>query len=213
MADRSIASSVPTEFEEEVLILETETNGDEVAKKKKRRSAFTPGRKSLIAKVVDDAEEMEAILATQETLDDNQMKIGIMNQLIAEHKQEQLDWNNIIRTERKNTNNFLAMPDEDVITFENDPENIPQNYHQMYVKSRNFTQCEKQKLNELKIRLQELDDGFQEDSYNLLNLVEIHEREFLEECQRDEKERRHEMVDAIETLVYNDSGVGMDCTQ
>jgi len=124
---------------------------EEGIKKKKRRSSFAPGRRSLIPKVVSESESDEE---SGDSLTEDKMLTGLIHELIAEHKQEQSDWNNYIRKEKKETDDFLNTADL-VLNFSvtEEPDHLSPKYRDALAKSSQVVECEREAAKLLRGRM------------------------------------------------------------
>lgn len=188
---------------------------DEGAKKMKRRSSFAPGRRSLITNVVS-ASESDADEESGDSLTEDKMLTGLIHELISEHKQEQTDWNNFIRKEKKETEEYLNEPDI-LLKFAagEEPELLSSKYRDAISKSNEVVEREREALKKLRERVSDAESQMEK-------LVETAERRTAEIQRRVDKTlQQNREKKAVEgnlrgdveiLLMSDDSGIGTECT-
>lgn len=188
---------------------------DEGAKKKKRRSSFMPGRRSLITDVVSDSESDDS---TNDSLNKDKMLTGLLHEIIAEHKQEQADWNNYIKREKKQTEEFLSQGDL-VATFSDaDIDRLPAAYRDAIAKSRAAVTHERDALGQLRGRARSAEEEMDKVMEGVEALAARQRRRVDEALEtrrkmRGDEEAKEASRNCIETLLMSDdSGIGADCT-
>jgi len=192
---------------------------EEVVKKMKRRSSFAPGRRSLVPNVVSDTESDEG---SNDSLTEEKMLTGIINEVIAEHKQEQADWNNFMKREKKTTEDFLNQPDI-VLTFSStdEPAHLSANHRDIIAKSRDKLDRHRETLRQLRGRARiadaELDKavlGIEVAAANRQRQVdeamESRRRKTSAEGEGEEQRTSRQCIQSL--LASDDSGIGVEMT-
>jgi len=191
---------------------------DEGAKKMKRRSSFAPGRRSLIPNVVSESESDEESVESGDSLTEDKMMTGLIHELIAEHKQEQADWNNYIRKEKKETEDFLNGPGISLEFSPNEePELLSSKYRDAIAKSAEVAQREREASKELRGRILAAEVKMEKVVETAETLATKRKRQVGEAIERKKEMREREEESGVrgdvETLLMSDdSGIGADCT-
>jgi len=189
---------------------------EEAAKRRLRRSSFNPGRKSLVMEVVshDDSGDEDVAMTEGDSMTEEKMRLAIIYEVINEHKQEQLDWNNFIRTERRKTEELLNERKNLVITFgpDDEPPGMSEKHRDFITKGSQHLEQEIASVSELHERLSVLDERL-ETVVNSVELLAERWNQRLNDAVGETTAAARETARHVEKdLLLADSGIGIEPT-